>query len=148
MNEIIKIKVIFEIQQIDKLIFQAGPLLAVCKLKDPDFIQMSAMSAVLHSFYNGIESIFLIIEKFEKHSVTKSAGWHKELLNNAVHVMDIISSESRDILVEYMQFRHFFRHAYNFQMSWQKMEHLALGIEDVWKRVKSEVEAYMGPVPK
>jgi hypothetical protein len=148
LNEIIKIKVIFEIQQIDKLIFQAGPLLAVCKLKDPDFIQMSAMSAVLHSFYNGIESIFLIIEKFEKHSVTKSAGWHKELLNNAVHVMDIISSESRDILVEYMQFRHFFRHAYNFQMSWQKMEHLALGIEDVWKRVKSEVEAYMGPVPK
>lgn len=148
MNEIIKIKVIFEIQQIDKLIFQAGPLLAVCKLKDPDFIQMSAMSAVLHSFYNGIESIFLIIEKFEKHSVTKSAGWHKELLNNAVHVMDIISSESRDILVEYMQFRHFFRHAYNFQMSWQKMEHLALGIEDVWKRVKSEVEAYIGPVPK
>ena len=148
MNEIIKIKVIFEIQQIDKLIFQAGPLLAVCKLKDPDFIQMSAMSAVLHSFYNGIESIFLIIEKFEKHSVTKSAGWHKELLNNAVHVMDIISSESRDILVEYMQFRHFFRHAYNFQMSWQKMEHLALGIEDVWKRVKSEVEAYIGPLPK
>ena len=55
MDEIIKTKVIFEIQQIDKLIFQADPLLRVCKLKDPDFIEMSAMSAVLHSFYNGIE---------------------------------------------------------------------------------------------
>ena len=68
------------------------------------------------------------IEKSEKQPIEKSAGWHKELLNNAARGMDIISSESRDILVEYMQFRHFFRHAYNFQMNWQKMEHLALGI--------------------
>jgi len=141
LNKIIKIKVNFEIQQIEKLIFQANPLLEVCKQKAPDFIEMSAMSAVLHSFYNGIESIFLIIEKFKKHSVAKPAGWHKELLNKAAQETNIISSESRDILVEYMQFRHFFRHAYNFQMNWQKMEHLALGIEDTWKRVKSEIES-------
>ena len=82
LNKIIKTKILFEIQQIDKLILQANPLLKVCKYKNPDFIEMSAMSAVLHSFYNGIESIFLIIEKSEKHSITKSAGWHKELLNN------------------------------------------------------------------
>ncbi len=143
MNKILKTKVLFEIQQIEKLILQANPLFEVCKYKDPDFIEMSAMSAVLHSFYNGIESIFLIIEKSEKQPIEKSAGWHKELLNNAVLGMDIISSESRDILVEYMQFRHFFRHAYNFQMNWQKMEHLALGIETAWNRVKTEVELFI-----
>ena len=50
LNEVIKTKVIFEIQQIDKLISQADSLLRVCKLKDPDFIEMSAMSAL--SFFS------------------------------------------------------------------------------------------------
>ena len=141
MNKILKTKVFFEIQQIEKLILQAHPLLEVCKHKDPDFIEMSAMSAVLHSFYNGFESIFLIIKKSEKHSIEKSAGWHKELLNNATQEMDIISLESREILVEYMQFRHFFRHAYNFQMNWKKMKHLVLGIENIWNQIKSEIKS-------
>jgi len=129
----------FEIGQIDKLLEQVDPLLKLCKLKDPDFIEMSAMAAVLHSFYNGIESIFLIVDKYKNQSDLKSAGWHKELLNRAVNELNIISIESRDILVEYMQFRHFFRHAYNFQMNWKKMEHLAFGIVSIWEQVKIEV---------
>jgi len=64
----------FEIDQIDKLIEQTDPLLKLCKLKDPDFIEKSAMAAVLHSFYNGIESIFLIVDKYRNHPDLKSAG--------------------------------------------------------------------------
>ena len=64
MNKILKTKVAFEINQIDKLLDKADPLLKLCRLTEPDFIEMSAMAAVLHSFYNGIEGIFLIVDKY------------------------------------------------------------------------------------
>jgi len=37
----IKAKITFEISQIDKLISEAEPLLRLCKLKEPDFIELS-----------------------------------------------------------------------------------------------------------
>jgi hypothetical protein len=52
----LKVKVLFEISQIDKLIGDSKPLFDLCKLKTPDFIEMSAAAMILHSFYNGIEN--------------------------------------------------------------------------------------------
>jgi len=36
----INAKITFEISQIDKLISEAEPLLKLCKLKEPDFIEL------------------------------------------------------------------------------------------------------------
>ena len=42
MDEKLKIKILFEISQIDKLLNDGKPLLDLCKLKTPDFIEVSA----------------------------------------------------------------------------------------------------------
>jgi hypothetical protein len=40
------------------------PLLDLCKLKEPDIIEMTAAAQVLHSFYNGVESIIVLFFKY------------------------------------------------------------------------------------
>jgi hypothetical protein len=59
----IKAKILFEIFQIDKLLDGSELLLDLCKLKTPDFIEMSAAALLLHSFYNGIENILILIQE-------------------------------------------------------------------------------------
>jgi hypothetical protein len=45
-NEL-KIKVTFEISQIEKLLSESQPLQDLCRLKKPDFIELSAAAMVL-----------------------------------------------------------------------------------------------------
>jgi len=63
LDKILETKILFEISQIDKLINDCKPLLDLCNLKRPDFIEMSAVAMVLHSFYNGIENILIFLFK-------------------------------------------------------------------------------------
>jgi hypothetical protein len=35
------------------------PLLDLCKIKDTDIIEMTVAAQVLHSFYNGVETIII-----------------------------------------------------------------------------------------
>jgi len=51
LDENAKIKIQHEISRIDKLINDAKPLLDLCKLKIPDFIEITATAQILHSFY-------------------------------------------------------------------------------------------------
>ena len=44
-------KVLFEIEQIDQLIHDSGPLFDLCRIKDPDFIERCGIALILHSFY-------------------------------------------------------------------------------------------------
>jgi hypothetical protein len=59
-------KINLEISRIDKLFDGGKPLLDLCRIKeDLNFIELSAGALFLHSFYNGIESIVLLIDLFD-----------------------------------------------------------------------------------
>jgi hypothetical protein len=74
LNNGLKAKIAFEISQIDKLLNDSKPLLDLCKLKVPDFIEISAAALVLHSFYNGIENILVLIFKYYDEQLPKFCG--------------------------------------------------------------------------
>ena len=83
MDKKLQAKLLFKISQIDKLLDESKPLLDLCKLKTPDFIEMSAASMVLHSFYNGIESMLVLIFKHYHEKLPEGNKWHNELLSKA-----------------------------------------------------------------
>jgi hypothetical protein len=141
------VKVSFEISQIDKLIDDSKPLLELCKLKTPDFIEMSAAAMVLHSFYNGIENILVLIFKHYDGQLPNSNKWHMELLEKSFladeNRKQIFPIELQKSLEEYLRFRHFVRHSYGFQLEWERMEDLIKEMEIFWKTLKENINIFM-----
>lgn len=139
MTENTAAKIIYEVGQIDKLLTDAEPLFAVCRIKEPDFIERSAMAMFLHSFYNGIENILLLIAKQHNFIPQESVKWHKSLLDWAFSQpcgVPVFSSQIKAQLEQFMLFRHFVRHSYGHVILWQKMKPLVENVIPVWKEIK------------
>lgn len=64
MAEKVVSQVTFELGQIDQLLVAYAALWDQAQRGDtPDLVEMTAMASVLHSFYNGLENIFVSIAK-------------------------------------------------------------------------------------
>jgi hypothetical protein len=74
-------QIAFEIGQIDHLFEAYASLIEAAQL---NLIEATAMASVLHSFYNGIENLFLSIAKEIDHDVPASERWHRDLLTRMI----------------------------------------------------------------
>jgi hypothetical protein len=146
-----------EREQLAHLLQVHEPLLIKCTTTAPDAIELSALAAMLHSFYTGSENIFkrIVIELGEP--LPSGASWHRDLLE-AMSVPSAvrpaaISVALRDRLGEYLNFRHVFRRAYSFQLRWDKMAPLVLDCEAVFRQLETELDIFLqageqqGPYP-
>ena len=108
---------------------------------------MTILGSVLHSFYNGIENIFDIIAKNIDKNVPTGNKSHQELLHQMASensIRDEIIDEQLYIkLREYATFRHFYRHAYSFQMNWEKMKPLVQNVHTVWEETKHSIKKFL-----
>lgn len=134
-------------RQIDQLLERYAPLLEQVQHRPPDLTATAALAAVLHSFYTGVEHIFLIIAKrFDQHTPAGSA-WHRELLVQMSTATPqrtaIVSPTLAQELAAYLAFRHFFRHAYAVLLDWRRMEAIVGTLPDVWARAKMELTAFL-----
>ena len=147
MDEVIKIKVYYEISRIDKFLGDVKPLLDLCKIREPDIIEMTAAAQVLHSFYNGVESIIILFFKHINEKLPNDLSWHKTLLEMAFGTnsqnMKIISDEIKKKLERYLLFRNFIRHSYGSELNWNKMKPLVNDINDIWQIVKADFKNLM-----
>jgi hypothetical protein len=142
-----RIKIEHEISRIDKSLEDVSPLLDLCKLKEPDIIEKTAAAQVLHSFYNGIESVTVLFFKYLNEKLPNDFKWHKTLFE----MMFGINSKSKKIIREdikgnlenYLSFRHFIRHAYSSDLDWKLMSPLIMDIEKIWKVIKKDFELFM-----
>jgi hypothetical protein len=55
----------------------------------------------------------------------------------------VLSEEMKERLLDYLAFRHFFRHTYSFRLEWEEMEDLVKPIGDVWNKFNSEISAFL-----
>jgi hypothetical protein len=137
-----KAKIKYELSRIDKLLNTSSPLINLCKLKEPDYIEMTAMAQILHSFYNGIESVIVLIFKNFNEKLPNDYKWHKTLLEISfgqnTRNYKIFRDENKIILNKYLNFRHFIRHSYSSELKWNDMEQLVHNIEEAWKQIKED----------
>ena len=83
MDEKAKLKIEHEISRIDKSLAEVKPLLDLCSIREPDIIEMTAAAQVLHSFYNGVESIIILFLKYNNEELPTGTRWHKTLFEMA-----------------------------------------------------------------
>ena len=147
MNKIIKENIEYEISQIDKLFNDTKPLFDLCKLKEPDFIEIIASGAIIHSFYNGVEGIILLIDKGNGENIINNTKWHIDLFERAFEFTEkrpaIFKKEYKEDLKDYLSFRHFFRHAYSYNIKWDKLKPLLNNVNNIWEIIKNDINNHI-----
>ncbi|UCH98276.1 MAG: antitoxin [Candidatus Aminicenantes bacterium] len=112
--------------------------------KKPDKFDCSAAGYLLHNFYNGAENIFKDIASVFGNRVDKEE-WHSTLLKRMLLEIEdvrpkVISIDLYKKLLDYKNFRHFFRHAYLFELDWGKMK----GLVDDFEKTIEKLDMEMG----
>ena len=122
-------------------------LLAKCRTTDPTEIELSALAALLHSFYTGVENIFKRVTVELDGEPVRGDAWHRELLlrmkTSTANRPVLLPEELHDPLNEYLRFRHVFRHAYSFDLDWQKMAPLVLRLEETFQKLEKALDAFL-----
>lgn len=115
--------------------------------REPNLVELTALAGVLHSFYSGLERIFLVIAKKVDKDVPHDLNWHKSLLvqmsKENKHRKPVFSDKTRDELSEYLVFRHFYRHSYSSHLKWKEMKDLVKSIRETWEEFKSELSIFI-----
>ena len=94
---------------------------------DQDFF-IGDLALELHSFYTGLEKIFEDIGKTIDQSLSQSQRWHKDLLQQMTLDIQgvrppIIQTQTYDLLMKYLEFRHLVRNLYSYHFDYQNIDH-------------------------
>src|SRR5437868_4736954 len=92
---------------------------------EPTLLEVTALASILHSFYNGLENIFLLIAKRVDQQTLAGERWHQTLLEQMAVATEKraapLKVETVESLKDYLAFRHFYRHSYSFFLDWQRL---------------------------
>lgn len=118
------------------------------KSKNQILIELSAVGSTIHSFYNGLENIFLLIQKHIDKEISSSKRWHSELLVSMFKENEnrkaVLDKSLQLPLTDYMGFRHFFRHSYGYHLRWDLAQPLFENMPDIWNSVKGCILSFIG----
>ena len=101
-------------------------------LENLSSLELAGVAALIHNFYNGVENVFKQLVVSKGLSIPQGPSWHIDLIEICV-ANQIISRNTSDMLKEYLGFRHFFSHAYSFDVDEERIAPLLEKIKDVHK---------------
>lgn len=146
LDEQVKTQIRLEIEMIERLFAAYQPLLELVATT-PSLVESTACASVLHSFYNGLEKIFQIINKRVDAQPLAADRWHQALLEQMMMATParpaLLSPETGAMLKDYLAFRHFFRHSYSMLIEWKLISTLVMPLRAHWAQVRTELEEFV-----
>ena len=141
-----------EFKLLNRLLEKHAELIRSSRDKVPEEFYVSALGAMLQSFYGGVENLFKRIALGLDGDFSKSESWHKNLLDRMAGSFKdrpaVISENVRVRLHKHLDFRHVFRSAYSYDLSWPKMRDLVLTCEETLRLLEVEVEVFTAAFKK
>ena len=107
-------------------------------LKKLSSLELAGVAALIHNFYNGVENVFKQVVISKGLNMPQGPSWHIGLIEICV-ANQIISRTTADMLKEYVSFRHFFSHAYSFDVDEERIAPLLERIKDVHKNLVKDI---------
>ena len=82
---------------------------------------IESLAYQLHNLYCAYEDLFKIVAATFENNIEEGITWHKELIRRMTISIkgirpNLICAESMNLLSELRSFRHFFRHAYGYEL--------------------------------
>jgi predicted nucleotidyltransferase len=121
-------------------------LLAQCA-QPPTRTEFRAMASMLHEFYNGVERIFERIALSLGEGIPQGSYWHADLLTQMATAREgvrpaVIAEPLRARLKEYLDFRHFFRHAYGYTLEWNQLRWKTENLSDTLTMFRDQLRVF------
>lgn len=90
-------------------------------------VKIESLAYHLHNLYCAYEDLFKMVADAFENNIEEGVTWHKELLRRMSITIKgvrpkLISEESLSLLSELRAFRHFFRHAYSYELDVGKVK--------------------------
>jgi hypothetical protein len=119
----------------------------------PDEYQILSIGGLLHNFYSGVERLFERIAARLDGDVPGGSNWHTDLLRRMEHPWGtarpaVIDHALATRLMDYLRFRHLFRHSYGFELDWERCRALAEGIGQTMARLQEQLQAFLARLPE
>lgn len=106
----------------------------------------AAIGYFLHCFYSGCENIFRSIARFFENDLGPES-WHSDLLKRMKLDIEsyrpaLIDEELYVLLEDFRGFRHVFRHAYSFELDWERERLVARKLHRTASMLRDQVEEF------
>jgi len=115
--------------------------------KDKSVANAIVVSESFVNYYTCLETLFLKISQHFENNL-KSHKWHSDLLRKMTLRIEnirepVLSDETYNILLEFLRFRHFNRHYFEFDYDWERLEFLETKYEKVKPLLKIDTENFI-----
>lgn len=107
----------------------------------------AAVGYLLHSFYNGCETIFRSVAAFFENDLGPGS-WHRDLLRRMLLDIEgyrprVIDEPLFRLLDDFRAFRHKFRHSYGFELDWERERAVAAKFKKASAMLRAQTEAFL-----
>lgn len=147
MHDRLASRVAVELRKMAHLFETYADLLTRVNEREPDPVELAALSQVIQSFYGGVESIFESVAKLIDQEPPGGPDWHHALLDQmgrpGARRGPVITRGVQAELAEYLGFRHVGRHSYVSQLEWSKLRELVRPLPGVRSRFRCETEGFL-----
>lgn len=128
--QLIKSEVETQIEQIDKIYDRIE-----LRKEKKDIVYLESLAYQLHNLYCAFENMFEIVADYFENNIDEKKRYHRELLWRMTVPIEgvrpaLLSEDSYKLLDSLRSFRHFFRHAYIYELDPKKV---ALILDDTLK---------------
>jgi len=131
-------KVDAELEQMDRAVRELPPLR---RIRELSALELGGTAALLSAVYHGVENVLKQGLSACGQPLPTGAAWHRDLLQ-AGCLHGIITARLRDELAQFMAFRHFFAHAYGFELDPERLRPLVQALRPVYGRFKKAARRF------
>ncbi len=136
-----------ELQSLDRIVEEAKVLLQRVPA-EPTAVEIRAAGSMVHDFYNRVERIFERIAIRLGPGLPTGSSGHTLLLRGMDSAVSGIRPAVIDHglalrLLDYLRFRHLFRHTYGYEIQWGKLQPLIQDLAETLSTFRQQLERFL-----
>ena len=117
-------------------------------IRHPSPLEIRGVADLLHDFYTAAEDIFERIADEINGGIPRGEHSHRDLLKQmSLDVPGlrppILSISLRNQLGEVLRFRHLFRHAYSYQLEWERVKSLLEKMPEIYMELSDALRKFI-----